>query len=151
MNNVLHPYLDRFVPVYLDDILIYSNTPEEHAKHLRLVLSALRKAQLYCKLSKCSFFQTQVDYLGHLITDKGVTVNPRKLEAILAWPAPTNVGEVRSFLGLVQYYVKFVANFAEIAFPLTQLFKKESSFVWGARKTLLSQNSNKPSPLHHVC
>ena len=101
MNNVLHPYVDRFVMVYLDDILIYSNTPEEHAEHLRLVLSALRKAQLYCKMSKCSFFQTEVDYLGHLITDKGVTVDPRKLESILAWPTPTNVGELRSFLGLV--------------------------------------------------
>jgi hypothetical protein len=132
MNNVLHPYVDRFVMVYLDDILIYSNTPEKHAEHLRLVLSALRKAQLYCKMSKCSFFQTEVDYLGHLITDKGVTVDPRKLESILAWPTPTNVGELRSFLGLVQYYAKFVHNFAELAFPLTQLLKKESSFTWGA-------------------
>lgn len=130
MNSILSPYLDRFVLVYLDDILIYSKTYEEHLEHLRTILQVLRDNKFYCKRSKCLFAATEVEYLGHLLTPHGVQVDPKKVEAIINWPTPTNVTQLRSFMGLLQYYDTFIDHFAEVAFPLTELFKKDVPWAW---------------------
>jgi Reverse transcriptase (RNA-dependent DNA polymerase)/RNase H-like domain found in reverse transcriptase len=163
MNTVLSPFLDRFVLVYIDDILIYSKTLEEHLQHLRLVLQALRDNKFYCKTSKCRFCTSQVAYLGHIISSEGVQMDPEKITAIVSWPTPKCLTELRSFLGLVQYYDNFIAHFAEVAFPLTQLFKKDTPWVWtGVEETafkevkrlvssapcLLMPDLNKPFVLH---
>jgi hypothetical protein len=107
MNRVFREYLDKFVQVFIDDILIYSRTTKEHDEHLRLVLQCLREHKLYGKLSKCSFYQSRIHYLGHVISGEGIAVDPSKVEAIMEWPAPTNVTEVRSFMGLAGYYRRF--------------------------------------------
>jgi hypothetical protein len=101
MNGVFREYLDKFVIVFLDDILIYSKSEEEHEKHLRMVLQVLREHKLYAKLSKCIFYQKKIHYLGHIISVEGITVDPEKIEAIRGWPMPRNVTEVRSFMGLL--------------------------------------------------
>jgi hypothetical protein len=123
-------YLDKFIQVFIDDILIYSRMMEEHDEHLRLVLQCLRENKLYGKLSKCSFYQSKIHYLGHVISDEGITVDPTKVEAIMEWPAPTNVPEVRSFMGLAGYYRWFVEGFSKIENPITELQKKNKKFVW---------------------
>ena len=110
MNDIFRPFLDRFVMVYLDDILIYSDSPEEHAEHIRKVLDLLRKNKLYCKESKCEFFKTEVAFLGHVISGEGVKADPRKVQAVVDWPQPENVKQVRSFLGLANYYRRYVAR-----------------------------------------
>jgi len=125
MNYIFREYLDNFVIVYLDDILIYSRTREDYARHLRIVLKTLRDNKLYVKAKKCELFRTKVEYTGHYISDKGITVDPRKIETIKNWPAPTNMSEVRSFLGLASYYRKFVQGFSAIATPLTALLHKD--------------------------
>jgi hypothetical protein len=130
MNGVFREYLDKFVQVFIDDILIYSRTMEEHDEHLRLVLQCLREHKLYGKLSKCSFYQSRIHYLGHVISGEGIAVDPAKVEAIMEWPAPTNVTEVRSFMGLAGYYRRFVEGFSKIANPITELQKKNKKFVW---------------------
>ncbi|CAH9114854.1 unnamed protein product [Cuscuta epithymum] len=130
MNRVFRPYLDTFVVVFIDDILVYSKTPEDHEKHLRLTLQTLRENQLYAKLSKCDFWQDRVAFLGHIITQEGVSVDPSKIEAVVEWRAPTSVTEVRSFLGLAGYYRRFVKDFSKIARPLTNLTKKTTKFQW---------------------
>ena len=130
MNDIFREYLDKFVIVYLDDILIYSRTKEEHLEHVRIVLSTLRKHKLYAKAKKCEFVQTKVEYTGHFISNEGISVDPRKIETIKKWPAPTNVSEVRSFLGLASYYRKFVKKFSAIATPLTALLHKDLKFEW---------------------
>ena len=112
MNSVFRKYLDCFVQVFLDDILIYSQNKQEHQEHLRLVLQCLREHKLYGKLSKCSFFQKEIQYLGHVISGEGISVYPRKIEVILGWPTPRNAKEVRSFMGLDGYYRIFVEGFS---------------------------------------
>ena len=124
MNRVFHPYLDRFVIVFIDDILVYSGSPEEHAEHLQTVLQILRERQLYTKFSKCQFWLDKVAFLGHVISVEGISVDPQKIEAIVNWKPPTNVSEVHNFLGLVGYYRKFVERFSKIATPLTNLLKR---------------------------
>jgi hypothetical protein len=104
MNKVFMEYLDKFVVVFIDDILIFSKTEEEHKKHLRLVLEKLRSNQLYSKFSKCEFWLTEVAFLGHVISARGVLVDPSKVRDVLNWMPPTNVMEIRSFLGLAGYY-----------------------------------------------
>ena len=104
MNSVLRKYLDKFVQVFLDDILIYSKNEKEHEEHLRIVLSCLREHKLYGKLSKCAFFQKEIHYLGHIISDEGISVDPEKVNTIREWPIPKNAHEVRSFMGLASYY-----------------------------------------------
>jgi RNase H-like domain found in reverse transcriptase/Reverse transcriptase (RNA-dependent DNA polymerase)/Integrase zinc binding domain/Chromo (CHRromatin Organisation MOdifier) domain/Retroviral aspartyl protease len=128
MLEVFRDCLDQFVIIFLDDILVYSKTAEEHAKHLKIVLSILRKNQLYAKLSKCAFFQQKVKFLGHVISSEGISVDEDKIAAILRWPIPTNVSEVRSFLGLAGYYRKFVPGFSKVALPLTLLLHSENKF-----------------------
>nr|KYP49089.1 Transposon Ty3-I Gag-Pol polyprotein [Cajanus cajan] len=100
MNRIFHPYLDRFVVVFIDDILVYSKTREEHAEHLRIVLQTLKEKQLYAKLSKCEFWLNSVSFLGHVISERGIAVDPSKVEAVLEWKTPKSVFEIRSFLGL---------------------------------------------------
>ena len=100
--------MDKFVVVLIDDILIFSKSKEEHEQHLRLVLDKLREHQLYAKFRKCEFLLHEVGFLGHVMTAEGLAVDPTKIEAVTKWPSPTNVKEVRSFLGLAGYYRKFV-------------------------------------------
>jgi hypothetical protein len=119
MNGVFKDHLDKFVTVFLDDILVYSRTEEEHEKHLRMVLQVLREHQLYAKLRKCSFYQEQIHYLGHIISKDGIVVDPEKIEDIREWPTPRNVMQVRSFMGLAGYYRRFIAGFSKINHPIT--------------------------------
>nr|AAM01170.2 Putative retroelement [Oryza sativa Japonica Group]ABB46922.1 retrotransposon protein, putative, Ty3-gypsy subclass [Oryza sativa Japonica Group] len=130
MNKVFMEYLDKFVVVFIDDILIYSQSEEDHQHHLRLVLGKLREHQLYAKLSKCEFWLSEVKFLGHVISAKGVAVDPETVTAVTDWKQPKTVTQIRSFLGLAGYYRRFIENFSKIARPMTQLLKKEEKFVW---------------------
>ncbi|KAI3742503.1 hypothetical protein L1987_60187 [Smallanthus sonchifolius] len=134
MNRVYKPYLDKFVIVFIDDILIYSKTKADHEQHLRLVLDLLRKEQLYAKFSKCEFWLKEVQFLGHIVNDKGIHVDPAKIETIKNWNAPKTPIEVRSFLGLVGYYRRFISNFSKIAVPLTALTHKGKTYEWGPKQ-----------------
>eukprot|EP00873_Tetraselmis_striata_P020105 jgi/Tetstr1/440369/TSEL_028704.t1 len=133
MNRVLSPYLGKFCVVYLDDVLIYSKTAEEHLKHIRLVLRELQRHHLHIKLSKCSFGRTSVEFLGHIVEAGQIKMDPRKVEAVQQWPVPKTVKDVRGFLGLAGYYRKFIHNFAAIAAPLHDLTKNQPEFVWTPR------------------
>ncbi|KAM7492457.1 hypothetical protein LguiA_035378 [Lonicera macranthoides] len=130
MNRLYHPYLDQCVVVFIDDILIYSKSDEEHENHLRLALQVLRDHQLYAKLSKCDFWMSKVKFLGHVVSSNGISIDPTKIEAVLKWERPRNVTEVRSFLGLAGYYRRFVKDFSRIVLPLTYLTHKGVQFVW---------------------
>ncbi|GJW51342.1 putative nucleotidyltransferase, ribonuclease H, partial [Tanacetum coccineum] len=130
MNCIFHEYLDKFVIVFIDDILVYSKSEEEHEQHLRIVLEILRQKKLYAKFSKCEFWLQQVAFLGHIVSADGIIMDPSKVEAITKWPRPTTVTEVRSFLGLAGYYRRFVEGFSRLALPLTQLMRKGEKFVW---------------------
>jgi hypothetical protein len=111
MNGVFKDYLDKFVIVFLDDILVYSKSKEEHEKHMWMVLQVLREHQLYAKLSKCSFYQEQIHYLGNIILKDGIVVDPKNIEAIREWSVPKNVTKVISFMVLVGYYRSFITGF----------------------------------------
>jgi hypothetical protein len=130
MNGILRNYLDKFVIVFLDGILIYSKFEEDHEHHLRLVLQLLRENQLYARLSKCSFYQKQIHYLGHIISEQGITVDPENIKAIRGWPTPINVSDIRYFMGLDSYYRRFIVGFSKISHPITSLQKKGTKFEW---------------------
>src|SRR5437667_459649 len=130
MNSVFMMELDVFVVVFIDDILVYSKNEEEHAKHLRIVLDRLREHQLYAKFSKCQFWLKEVSFLGHILSAKGVAVDPSKVQEVLDWKSPTSVTEIRSFLGLAGYYRRFIQDFSKIAKPMTKLLQKEAKFIW---------------------
>ncbi|GAU28976.1 hypothetical protein TSUD_391740, partial [Trifolium subterraneum] len=130
MNRIFQPYLDKFVVIFIDDILIHSKDPQEHAEHLRIVLNILREKQLYAEFSKCEFWLSEVKFLGHVISQGGVSVDPSKVEVVLNWERPRSVSEVRSFLGLAGYYRRFILGFSGIALPLTRLTRKGAAFVW---------------------
>jgi len=132
MNKVFMDYLDKFVVVFIDDILVFSRNEEEHEEHLRLVLQRLRENQLYAKLSKCEFWLKEVSFLGHVISEGGVSVDLGKVKDVLEWEAPQNVCEIRSFLGMAGYYRRFIEGFSKIARPMTKLLEKGSRFVWTA-------------------
>ncbi|KAI3492741.1 hypothetical protein L1887_42593 [Cichorium endivia] len=121
MNRVCRPYLDKFVIVFIDDILIYSRSKEEHSQHLRQVLETLRAEKLYAKFSKCEFWIRKVDFLGHVVSKEGIHVDPTKIKAIENWEAPRTPTEIRQFLGLAGYYRRFIQKFSKIAKPLTAL------------------------------
>ncbi|KAA0059508.1 DNA/RNA polymerases superfamily protein [Cucumis melo var. makuwa] len=130
MNMIFHRYLDQFVIVFIDDILVYSVDRESHEEHLRIVLQTLREKQLYAKFSKCEFWLEQVVFLGHVVSSKGVSVDPQKVEAIVNWERPISATEVRSFLGLAGYYRRFIEDFSRLALPLTALTRKNVKFEW---------------------
>src|SRR5207244_8888215 len=128
MNSLFMMELVLCVIVFIDDILVYSKNEEEHAKHLRIVLDRLREHQLYAKLSKCQFWLKEVSFLGHILSAKGVAVDPSKAQEVLDWKSPTSVMEIRSFLGLAGYYRRFIKDFSKIAKPMTKLLQKEAKF-----------------------
>nr|GFA62824.1 putative reverse transcriptase domain-containing protein [Tanacetum cinerariifolium] len=131
MNRIFYEYLDKFVIVFIDDILVYSKTREEHEDHLRIVLEILLQKKLYAKFSKCDFWLGQVAFLGHIVSADGITMDP---EAITKWLRPTTVTEVRSFLGLAGYYRRFVDGFSLLALPLTKLMRKGKKFLWNEER-----------------
>jgi hypothetical protein len=130
MNEVLGDFLDDFVVVYLDDILIFSQNEEEHALHVRKVLERLSEHKLYAKRSKCAFFQQEIEFLGHIVSGDGLRMADDKVQAVLEWPVPACVTHVRSFLGLANFYRSFVRQFGHLAAPLTELTKKDNPFCW---------------------
>ena len=129
MNKVFMEELDRFVVVFIDDILVYSKSAEEHGQYLRVVLEKLRKHQLYAKFSKCEFWLQRVSFLGHVLTAEGVEVDPEKVKAVSEWKQPTSASEIRSFLGLAGYYRRFIEGFSKIARPMIELLRKDTKFV----------------------
>ncbi|GJZ54600.1 putative reverse transcriptase domain-containing protein [Tanacetum coccineum] len=131
MNRVCKPYLDKFVIVFIDDILIYSKSEEEHEVHLKTILDLLKKEKLYAKLSKCEFWLKEVQFLGHVVNRDGIHVDPSKVESVKNWKTPESSTEIRSFLGLAGYYRRFIENFSKIAKPLTLLTQKNKTYVWG--------------------
>jgi hypothetical protein len=130
MNKVFMDELDKFVVVFIDDILVYSSIAEEHEQHLRVVLERLRQNQLYAKFSKCEFWLEEVAFLGHVLIAKGVAVDPTKIKAVKEWEQPRNPTDIRSFLGLAGYYRRFIENFSKIAKPMINLLKKTNEFEW---------------------
>jgi hypothetical protein len=135
VQEILRPLLDICVIVYIDDILIYSQTEQDHIKNVRQVLELLRKNKLYGKMSKCEFFKESVEYLGHIISSKGITTDPKKVLSIKEWPQPRNLKELQSFLGLCNYYRRFIADYSRIATPLTDLTHKDTPFHWTTQTT----------------
>jgi hypothetical protein len=133
MNSVFMPELDKFVVVFVDDILIYSKTEEEHAKHLRIVLTRLSEHQLYALFSKCAFWLEEIQFLGHVLSANGITVDHSKVNDILEWKPPTTVHQVQSFLGLAGYYCRFILDFSKIVKPITSLLKNDTKFNWSSR------------------
>ncbi|KAE8705397.1 cytochrome P450 78A7-like [Hibiscus syriacus] len=133
MNKVLQPFLDRFVVVYLDDIVIYSKTLEEHVEHLKQVFLVLRDNELYVKEEKCPFAQTEVPFLGHIVGGGKIWMDRDKIRAIEEWKVPTKVTELRSFLGLANYYRCFFKGYSKISTPLTELLKKDKRWDWSSK------------------
>jgi hypothetical protein len=123
-------YLEKFVVVFIDDILVFSRNEEEHEEHLRLVLQKLREHQLYAKLSKCEFWLKEVSFLGHVISEGGVSIDPSKVKDVLNWKAPQNLSEIQSFLGMACYYRRFIEGFSKIAKPMTKLLEMGSKLIW---------------------
>jgi hypothetical protein len=123
-------YLDKFMVVFIDDILIYSQSEEEHVDHLKMVLQRLREHQLYAKLSKCEFWIDEVLFLGHIINKDGLAVDPKKVADILNWKAPTYAQEIKSFIAMAGYYQRFIEGFSKIAKPMTALLANKVKFKW---------------------
>ena len=128
MHRVFQPYLDQFFVVFVDNILIYSKSEEEHEGHLRIVLQILRDHQLYIKFSKCEFWLIEVKFLGHVVSASGVSVDLENVKAIMSWERLKSVFEIRSFLGLAGYYRRFIEDFSRLAAPMTRLTRKEVKF-----------------------
>jgi hypothetical protein len=129
-NKVFMEYLDKFVVIFIDDILIFSKMEEEHEKYLRMVLEKLRSNQLYAKFSKCEFWLTEVAFLRHVISAGGISVDPSKVQDMLNWMPLTNASEIQSFLRLVGYYRRFIKDFSKIVKPMTRLLEKNKDFDW---------------------
>jgi hypothetical protein len=130
MNKVFMEYLDKFIVVFIDDILIYSKNDSDHEEHLRMVLQKLRDNQLYAKFTKCEFWLDEVHFLGNIISKGGISVDAAKVTAIVGWKIPSIVSEVWSFLGLAGYYRRFIEGFSKIAKPMTLLLEKGKEFKW---------------------
>ncbi|GJX99716.1 putative reverse transcriptase domain-containing protein [Tanacetum coccineum] len=131
MNRVCKPYLDKFVIVFIDDILIYSRNKEEHEDHLRIILELLKKEKLYAKFSKCDFWISIVQFLRHVINSQGIHVDPAKIKAVKDWASPTTPTEIHQFLGLADYYRRFIKGFSKIEKSLTKLTQKNKKYIWG--------------------
>jgi hypothetical protein len=129
MNSVFIPKLDKFMVVFIKYILIYSENKEDHAEHLRVVLTRLREHKLYAKFSKCEFWLWKVPFLGHVLSENGISIDPSKVQEVMDWKAPTSFHEVWSFLGLAGYYRRFILDFSKIAKPMTRLLQKDEKFV----------------------
>ena len=138
MNRVFRPYVDQFVVMFIDDILVYSKDRENHDTHFRVVLETLRKEQLYAKLSKCEFWLNELSFLGHIVSKEGIRVDAKKIEVVVEWKPSRNVTEVRSLLGLAGYYRRFVKGFSMTAAPMTRLLQKNVKYEW-------SEKCNTPS------
>jgi hypothetical protein len=134
MNSVFMEELDKFVMVFIDDILVFSKSKKEHEEHLRIVLQRLRDHQLYAKFSKCEFWLTKVQILGHMVSSEGISVDPSKVWEVLDWKPLRTMHLVCSFLNLPGYYRRFIPNFSKIAKPITDLLKKEEKFIWNAER-----------------
>ncbi|GJT24145.1 putative reverse transcriptase domain-containing protein [Tanacetum coccineum] len=134
MNRVCKPYLDKFIIVFIDDILIYSKNKQEHKEHLKLILELLKKEELYAKFSKCEFWIPKVQFLGHVIDSKGIHVDPAKIESIKDWASRKSPTEIRQFLGLAGYYRRFIEGFLKITKPMTKLTQKKIKFEWGDKQ-----------------
>jgi hypothetical protein len=134
MNKVFMEHLDKFMVVFIDDILIFSKNEEEHDKHLCLVLQKLRENLLYAKLNKCEFWLEEVSFLGHVISEGGIFVDLSKVKEVLSWKTPQNVSDIRSFLGLARYYKRFIEGFSKISKPMTELLAKGKTFEWTPRR-----------------
>ncbi|GJT89866.1 putative reverse transcriptase domain-containing protein [Tanacetum coccineum] len=134
MNRVCKPYLDKFVIVFIDDILIYSKDEREHEEHLKAILELLKKEKLYAKFSKCEFWISKVQFLGHVIDSRGIHVDPAKIESIKDWASPKTPTEIRQFLGLAGYYRRFIKGFSKIAKSMTKLTQKGIKFDWGEKE-----------------
>lgn len=148
MNDLFRPYFRRFVLVFFDDILVYNKDVTTHVEHLKVVLGLMKQHQFYVNAKKCSFGETEVSYLGHKISVQGVAADSDKIAAMVKWPVPKSVTELRGFLGLTGYYCRFVKNYRQIARPLTELLKK-NGFMWsdeanGAFQTLKLAVSSLP-------
>jgi hypothetical protein len=143
INKVFMEYLDKFVVVFIDNILIFSKNEEEHDEHLRLVLQKLRENQLYAKLKKCEFWLKEVSFLGHIISQGGISVDPSKVKDVLSWRTPQNVSDIRSFLGLVGYYRRFIEGFSKISKPMTELLANGNTFEWTSRRETSFQELKK--------
>jgi len=135
MNKLFQPYLRQFMIVFFDDILVFSRSLQDHLQHLKIVFQTLLDNQLFLKKSKCSFGQTTIHYLGHIVSGEGVGLDPEKIAIMLQWPSPKNLKQLRGFLGLTGFYRKFVRGYACIASPLTALPKKDS-FKWSEEAQL---------------
>ena len=125
--------MDKFVLVFLDDILVYSKNEEEHEEHLRLTFQLLKEHRLYAKLRKCDFYRDRIQYLGYIISKEGISMDPEKVEAIMNWPTRRNVIDVRYFMGLAGYYMRFIEGFSKVAHAITSLQKKGIKFEWTVR------------------
>jgi hypothetical protein len=130
MNSVFMLELDKFVVVFIDDILVYSKSEDKHTKHLHTVLQRLRDNRLYAKFSKCDFWLREIKFLGHTISQDEIADDPEKVQEVMDWKPPTTVRQIRSFLGLVGYYRRFILDFSRIAKPMTELLKKGVKFDW---------------------
>jgi hypothetical protein len=140
MNKVFMEYLDKFVMVFIDDILVYSRSEEEHGEHLRLDLQKLRDHKLYAKLSKCEFWLNQVAFLGHIISKGGISMDPSKIQDVLSGNASVSVGNIRSFLGLAGYHRRSIDGFSKISKLMTELLEKDKKCKWAATCELVSRN-----------
>nr|GFB18800.1 putative reverse transcriptase domain-containing protein [Tanacetum cinerariifolium] len=134
INLVCKPYLDKFVIVFINDILIYSKDEKEHEEHLNKILELLKKEELYAKFSKCEFWIPKVQFLGHMIDSQGIHVDPAKIESVKDWTSPKSPTKIRQFLGLAGYYRRFIEGFSKIAKPMTKLTQKKVKFEWGDKQ-----------------
>ena len=130
MNRVFKPFLDQFVIVFINDILMYSRSEKEHWEHLYMVLEVLQAHRLFAKFSKCEFWLSSVSFLGHVVSKDGISVDPKKIEVVRDWDRSTTVTKIRSLFGLARYYRRFTENFSKIVMPLTKLMQKNVKFLW---------------------